>query len=241
MPIDLRQLFRALGSQLEERLATSRKVIVHPGEKGEAAELDWMGTLRDYLPWRYQVSKASVVDSDGSHSDLIDVVIHDRQYSPLIFKQGDTQYVPAESVYAVFEVKQELDKARIEYAGRKAASVRRLKRTSTRIPHAGGSYASKDLFTIMAGILCLESAWKPPLGEPFVGSLLSLPEDGRLDLGCALRHGAFSVSYPKDGEPRVESSTGEAALLFFYLRLLKRLQQLGTAPAIDYDEYGKFI
>lgn len=241
MAIEIRKLFAALRIQLEGKLEAGRQATVHPGEKGEAAELDWRGMLRDHLPWRYKVSKAHVVDSDGNNSDSIDVVVHDRQYSSLIFKLGETVYVPAESVYAVFEVKQELSKENVEYAGAKAASVRKLQRTSVRIPHAGGEYAPKRPFTILAGILCLESSWKPPLGDAFETCLSKLPEEAHLNLGCALRHGAFEFSLSSTSKPQIEKSAPEAALLFFYLRLLKRLQELATVPAVDYLRYGRFI
>ena len=50
--------------------------------------------LRKYLPRRYTATKAHVVDSLGSFSDQIDVVIFDRQYSPFIFKFGEHESVP---------------------------------------------------------------------------------------------------------------------------------------------------
>lgn len=82
--------------------------------------------------------KAFVVDSEGHFSEQIDIVVYDRQYSPFIFTFNDQLFIPAESVYAVFEAKQELSADIIRYAQNKATSVRRLKRTSLPIPHAGG-------------------------------------------------------------------------------------------------------
>src|SRR3546814_8384516 len=86
-------------------------------------------SLHDALPI-YEARKGFVVDSRGVFSQQIDVIIHDRQYSPFVFTFKGTDVVPAESVYAVFEAKQELTAAYIRYAGEKAASVRRLHRTS---------------------------------------------------------------------------------------------------------------
>lgn len=63
------------------------------------------------------VDKATIIDSAGNQSEQIDLVIYDAQYSYLVFTQGNRKLIPAESVYAVFEVKQELNKAYIEYAG----------------------------------------------------------------------------------------------------------------------------
>lgn len=89
---------------------------------------------------RYKVDKGIVIDSTGKQSEQIDLIIYDAQYSYLVFRQNDTLLIPAESVYAVFEVKQNLNKERIEYAGAKAKSVRELLRTSAPIKHAGGEY-----------------------------------------------------------------------------------------------------
>jgi hypothetical protein len=65
--------------------------------------------LDTYLPKRYQVATAHVVDSEGNFSDQIDVVVFDRQYSPFIFSYQGQTIIPAESVYGVFEAKQTLN------------------------------------------------------------------------------------------------------------------------------------
>ena len=63
---------------------------------------------------------------------------------------------------------------------------------------------------------------------------------GRLDLICALRHGAAEVTYSGSG-PELDVSAQDAALIFFFLRLLRRLQQVGTVPAMDLLRYGKVL
>ena len=80
-------------------LTANRGVIPHPGTKGAAAELHWLEMLNAYLPKRYQAESAFVLDHQGGLSEQIDIVIYDRQYSPLLFKEGPATYVPAESVY----------------------------------------------------------------------------------------------------------------------------------------------
>ena len=119
------------------KLSTNRMSIIHPGAKGDVSELNWIQWLKDYLPKRYCVDKAFIIDCENNISDQIDVVIYDQQYSPFVFNQDSVIYIPAESVYAVFEVKKELNKEYIEYAEKKAGSVRSLHRTSAPIPHAG--------------------------------------------------------------------------------------------------------
>jgi hypothetical protein len=66
------------------------------------------------------------VDSQNRFSEQIDVVVFDRQYSPFIFKYANELVIPAESVYAVFEIKQSIDVNHVKYAQKKVASVRRL-------------------------------------------------------------------------------------------------------------------
>lgn len=112
-----------------------------------------------YLPNRYAVAKGVVIDADGNESEQIDVIIYDRQYSYLVLKHNETFLIPAESVYAVFEVKQSLNKGYMEYAQHKTESVRKLKRTSVAIKHAGGKYDPKPLHKIVAGLLTTTSDW----------------------------------------------------------------------------------
>jgi hypothetical protein len=67
-------------------------------------------------------------------------------------------------------------------------------------------------------------------------ALLLKPPEERLDLGCALRHGAFEVS-----DSSIHFSQPDEALICFFLSFLRRLQQLGTAPAIDLAEYSRAL
>ena len=100
----------------------------HPGDKGDATELDWRKWFETYLPKRYSVTKGKIVDYLGNESDQIDIIIYDRQYSPLVFQYNEVTYVAAESVYAIFEVKQDLSKDNILYAANKTKSVANLLR-----------------------------------------------------------------------------------------------------------------
>lgn len=241
MKKDLKELFVSLQKQLTTALEVDRQVIDHAPTMGSASEADWLGMLSEYLPSRYQAKKAFVLDADGNLSDQIDVVIFDRHYCPLLFNHKEALYVPAESVYAAFEVKQVLNKAHMEYAGQKVGSVRKLRRTSTYIPHAGGSYPPKAPFRILSGILTLDSDWKPGIGKSLSEALVSLPEDEQLDLGCCLHCGSFEVIYTNGQLSDLDISRNDVALVFFFMRLLHRLQQLGTVPAINLHEYTKSL
>lgn len=220
-------------------------VTTHSGTKGDDTELNWLHMLSAMLPRRYGVSKAFVVDAKGFQSEQIDVVIHDRHFSPLLFEVGGADYIPAESVYAAFEVKQQLDKGKLEYAGKKVASVRQLHRTSVDVPHAGGKYDPVTPRRIIGGFLARRSDWTPPFGDAFEDCLHALDEQGGddvefgIDIGCAVEAGGFSVDRQNDNlrSVTIEHSKANVALIYFVMRLLRQLQAVGSAPAIDYDAY----
>lgn len=233
----LTDVVAGLQQALEGSLRGSRAVLTHPGARGEAAEDDWIRVLKGHLPQRYQADRAFVIDSLGQRSDQIDIVVYDRQYSPLLFNQSSQIFVPAESVYAVLEVKQNLSREHVLYAGEKAASVRRLHRTSSNIKHAGGVFEPAPVPRIIAGLLAYQSDWSPAFGDPLRNALAETHSDGRLDLGCALVDGTFEVGYGPGGEAQLTSSMGGHSLVQFFLRLLRLLQRMGSAPAIDYAAY----
>ncbi len=237
MPDRLTEILDGLQARLEGNLRGNRTAVTHPGARGEASEEDWLRVLKDHLPARYQADRAFVIDSEGACSDQIDIVIYDRQYSPFLYNQMNQRYILAESVYGVLEVKQDLSREHVLYAGDKAASVRRLLRTSARIPHAAGAYEPRPLPRIVAGLVMYQSSWTPAFGDPFRAALGELGPEAQLDVGCALMHGAFEVSYGAGNTVDLTVAEGPRSLVQFLMRLLKQLQALATAPAIDYQAY----
>src|SRR4030066_1143619 len=93
--IDLRQVFIKLQEQMISRLCTNGVAICHPTTKGDASELNWIEVLGKYLPQRYQVDKAFVLDCEGTLSEQIDVVVYVRTYSPFLFNQDNAIYIPS--------------------------------------------------------------------------------------------------------------------------------------------------
>jgi len=250
------------------QLNTNREIINHPTSKGDALENVWIEWLRKYLPSRYSIEKAIVVDCQGNLSDQIDVVIFDQQYTPFVFTQNGIHYIPAEGVYAVFEVKPDLrgsveiggkSVSYIEYAGRKIASVRGLKRTSTNIIDRGVAKPPRELTKIIGGILTsTNSIAKNETIEKQLSSLQALES---MDMGCSIEFGEFHVDYTGDEDQsiqdfnhrihdyygkrvfdKVKFSAKERALVSFFLQLTRYLQQsIGTVAAIDLSSYAEAI
>lgn len=227
--MDLQRLFRDLQRQMLGRLGIHDQ-IRHGSTKGSGTEASWRDLLGNYLPKRYSVTNGLVVDATGQTSDAIDIIIFDQQYSPFLLRSEDSVVVPAESVYAVLEVKQELSRDTIAYAQGKAASVRRLQRTSMPIVHAGGTFQPQGPKPILAGIVATRSNWQNGLGKPLEDALREV--GAGLDLGCALEAGAF-----EQAEGKILIRHGEDALMAFFLATTRRLQAIGTVTAMDIGAY----
>jgi len=236
----IHDLMLAKQEEMLSALSANRRVMPHEGEKGAAAELRWRDMLAAYLPRRYSVSTGFVLDHKNDFSGQIDVIIHDAQYSPFLFQAGTSCFVPAESVYAVFDAKQDITKQTLKQTGEKVASVRALKRTSGDVWTNVRKYKGKDpkKQEILGGILALTSTsdWTEPFGDPFRAALSGLTGKHRLDLGVAMSHGAFEVGRTKKDLTLYDADT---ALVGFFMALIRKLQPLATALAMDLDVWSR--
>jgi hypothetical protein len=264
--INIADLFSGLQNQMVAQLNTNREFILHPGSKGDSLENVWIEWLRKYLPNRYCVDKAIIVDSNGNLSHQIDLVIYDQQYTPFVFTQNGIHYIPAEGVYAVFEVKPDLqgnvsEDNFFQYAGKKIESVRKLKRTSVKIINAGNEVPARPLTKIIGGILSSTNSYTHSNNNTIESHLKSLQNLQTIEMGCAVDYGSFYVNYEgqedvtnKKFEERIfdyysnrkfESvtfSNKENSLVTFFLQLTRYLQQtIGTVAAIDLNAYAKSV
>lgn len=264
--IDLKQLFEGLQGQMQAQLSTNRDFITHPGSKGDALENAWIEWLRTYLPNRYSVDKAIVIDCEGNTSQQMDIVIYDNWFTPFIFSQNGFHYIPAEGVYAVFEVKPDIQgnvgkQTYIEYAAEKIESVRALKRTSTYMINSGVKYNPRGLTKIIGGILTSTNSFTHKNNDTIETHLKALSGLQGIDIGCIADYGFFYVDYngaednsELDFNKRIIDyytsrsiktiifSKHESALISFFLQLTRYIQQaIGTIPAIDLNAYSKNI
>lgn len=264
--IDIGLLFQGLQKQMVAQLNTNRQFITHPGSKGDSLEDVWITWLQTYLPNRYCVDKAVVIDCTGHLSHQIDLVIYDQQYTPFVFKQNGIQYIPAEGVYAVFEVKPDLqgnvgDQSFFEYTGEKIESVRRLKRTSVDIINAGKGVPPRALTKILGGILASTNSFTHSNNNTIESHLKGLTGLRSIELGCAVDYGSFCMNYIGEEDignvnlqerirdyylnrtfDKVTFSNKDNSLVTFFLQLTRYLQQsIGTVAAIDLNEYAKAV
>lgn len=264
--INLQDLFAGLQNQMVAQLNTNREFIEHPGSKGDALENAWIEWFRKYLPNRYNVDKAIVIDCNGDTSHQIDIVIYDNWFTPFIFSQNGFHYIPAEGVYAVFEVKPDIqgnagDQTYIEYSAEKIESVRKLHRTSTYMINSGNKLPPRGLTKIIGGILTSTNSFTHKNNTAIEKHLKNLQGLQGIDLGCLADYGFFYVDYDgvedtneMDFNKRIINyydtrtvndivfSQSSNSLVAFSLQLTRYLQQaIGTIPAIDLNAYSRSI
>ena len=80
----------------------------------------------------------------------------------------------------------------------------------------------------------------PALGEPFRRALQDGAPNGALDRGCVQGYGAFEIPDLSQRSDAVVSEP-QVALITFLPTLLRRLQALGSPPAIDYTAYERWM
>ena len=224
--INIQKLFTALDEEMRLKLSSKIDEIYHPTAKGDESELNWIGLLRAYLPERYTVDSGFVVDHKGNISEQIDIIIYDRHFTPFIFRGENVVYIPAEGVYAVFEVKPHLDTKNLNYAVKKLKSVRDLKRTTASFAHILGK-DKKELFEIIGGILTKDTKSKKCFKDIKTTSDLSII----LSLDCGIK--------VINGET-IEAQEREQVLAFFLLKLIEKLRGLGSVPALEVNAYLGF-
>ena len=108
----------------EARAATS------PSAVGDAMEQPVRKQLEQILPRGIGVGSGFIIDSDGGTSRQTDVVLYEKDICPVfsINNTPETTYYPCEGVIAAGEVKSILDRASLQDAFEKIASVKRLQR-----------------------------------------------------------------------------------------------------------------
>jgi len=124
--------YRYVLSTAQEKLNASieqiRRTIPHSGEMGMLIEQQFRSQLGQILPEKVGISHGFVVDSSGSVSKQLDIILYDRLNTPLIFSSDGTQMFPVEATYACGEIKTNLNSAELDNCFDKCSSYKNLRR-----------------------------------------------------------------------------------------------------------------
>lgn len=228
---------------VERKFVAGLKHVVstnsHNGAHGDATESAWLKLLEEYLPGRYRVAKAFAVDHKGNTTKQLDCIVYDAHFTPKLFGEDSSLYVPAEAVYATFEIKQSVDVSALEDAAEKAASLRRLTRTSTSlIGPSGVPNPVRSPFPIVGGLLAMNASWADGLGRAFRENLQTYAGDQALDFVLTAESGFYDAL---DSVNSPDVVTGEGSLIRGLFRLIRVLRDKNTVTPIDWKEYEKVL
>jgi hypothetical protein len=220
--------------QFCQDLRTRARSITHDGTLGDAVEDAWIALLGDYLPARYRVAKAFAIDHEGRTTDQLDCLIYDAHFTPALFGKDRHLYVPAEAVYATFEIKPTVNATYLKAAAKKGASLRALARTSAPIPWANGVNPARKPFPILTGLLALEASWKDGLGSAFEQQLQRWTGTNEIDMVLT---GTAGFCDRFTGEKRPTIASGPGSLIRGLFRLLMALRHKASVVAVDWNAY----
>jgi len=228
--MSIKSMFKAKQAILESKLSI---LLDHPVTKGDHCESAWIDFFRSFLPSKYAVDKGFIFDSQGNVSEQIDIIIHEALYSPLIFgTDSGEKFITAESVYAVFDSKPQINKGTLEYTNNKIASVVGLVRSSRGVINAGRYSPPRELTHIIGGILAIDAVSNSTIEQ-------HLSDNHYIDIGCAIKNTSFIAERNVDMSiSSVNFSNSEESVLSFFYIVLDSLYKLGTVAGIDIRDYS---
>ncbi len=119
--------------------------LIHPGEFGMYREKIIRDFLAPFLPARLAISSGFVITAANNISTQCDIIIYDREYTPII-ENGEQRFFPIESVVGVIEVKSNLNKSTLKEALRKLSSIKNLKNDIENNPYIFKAYKEDSSF-----------------------------------------------------------------------------------------------
>ncbi len=127
-------LYRNVLSTAQHKMSATidqiRQSVPHAGEIGDLVERYFRNQLLEVLPEKVGVSNGFVVDSQGSVSRQMDIILYDRLSTPRIFASNGSQLFPVESTYACGEIKTDMDSTKLVDCFEKCLSYKRLVRAA---------------------------------------------------------------------------------------------------------------
>ena len=194
--------------------------IPHPTGNGDNSEGSWKKFLKEILPGKYGVDKG-----------------YDALYSPFVFiSNTGEKFIPAEAIYAIVEVKPNIDKENIEYANEKIQSVKELKRSSRGMTCAGRRTEKRSLTHILGIILATNM---DIVNDKTI--IKHLENNQNIDLGCAINGYSFISIKKDDGSIEFEKTNADESILGLFFNLNNELHEIGTVAAIDIRKYANAL
>ncbi|MGG0529305.1 DUF6602 domain-containing protein [Bacillus pumilus] len=95
--------YQRLNSMISEEVDFASN---HGGLTGDSREVMWMEFFRKIIPKKYSLAQGVIIiDSDGNHSNEVDIAVFDEQYTPYVFQHNSLKFIPIEAVAVAIECK----------------------------------------------------------------------------------------------------------------------------------------
>ena len=253
--MDLVKIFDLLSKKMILEWETTQESIKHSGEKGRALEENFRTFLRKYLPKKLDIATGFIIDSSGKQSKQLDVIIHDAFQTPLLYDNNNVQVIPIECVYAVIEVKSDIEKiATVCNIFENMKSVKDLEKKSY-VSVEGGkisalSYGKEwDIWQVHYFVFALDSMDLVSISNELIKKNQEENRDvsKRVDCICVMKNGVMMNkssdgmygALPTPNSVQVVSKTTKP-LLFFY-RMISNILFQTQMPFFQFTEYTKDV
>lgn len=95
--------YQRLNSMISEEVDFASN---HGGLTGDSREVMWMEFFRKIIPKKYSLAQGVIIiDSEGNHSNEVDIAVFDEQYTPYVFQHNSLKFIPIEAVAIAIECK----------------------------------------------------------------------------------------------------------------------------------------
>ncbi|WP_192820969.1 DUF6602 domain-containing protein [Rufibacter sp. LB8] len=103
------------------------KSLKHPGEYGMYREVIIKEFLKSVVPQKLSIGNGFVINSNEEVSTQCDIIIYDKDSTPLIEDSERQKFFPVETIIALGEVKSNLSKVQLKVALNKLARTKKLR------------------------------------------------------------------------------------------------------------------
>jgi hypothetical protein len=109
-----------------------KKQLTHPGEFGMYREAVCKELLRLFIPGRLEIGNGFLINDIGETSTQCDIIVYDKNSTPLIENNERQRFYPIETVSAIGEIKSNLDKAGLKSAINKLSKNKLMREKMTK-------------------------------------------------------------------------------------------------------------
>src|SRR3990172_5408222 len=251
---ELIKIFKGIEQEMLGAISQAN-VIPHNLSKGQSIEEIFRNFLKDRLPKSISVGSGIIVDSNGSVSKQLDVIVYDSLKTPLFYQDQVTQIIPVECVYAVIEVKKEIPSVeKLNLIIENMESVRCLEKKAFFKPlgvltHTHNLYGQTwDYWPIQYYVFAIDSMDLDTLKQKIADDNIKKSRKpwNRLDVICVLKKGLIFYENDNrgwdtlpDGKNHLQVEKSGLILLRFYGLTLPIFTQMSMFPFRFMDYISK--